>query len=199
MWLLACYSLSHKALALLPIFVCAHWIRPREKEPTAGAIFQTIHRAANVQVLQAYEHRSRQRRHTQHLHVVATKIARRDGRTDHFCGHATHIRLLVARVVLDPLLLLLLWWGAESLLLWAIAVYSPGVRRQCLPMWRGLSLAIPHKNVRVEGASLLSLCPTQSQMLSLRTSEIVLCVAFRWKLCKIENDYGCCVVVQQSV
>ena len=36
-----------------------------------------------------------------------------------------------------------------------------------MPMCRGLSFAIPHENVRVEGASLLSLCPTQSQILSL--------------------------------
>ena len=55
-------------------------------------LLQAIDGRTDMQVLQPYEHRSRQRRHTEHLHIVSSEIAKGDGWSRQFCGHTPHLR-----------------------------------------------------------------------------------------------------------
>ena len=113
-----------------------------------------------MQVLEPNQDRPGQSADPQTFYVVAAKIARCDDRTHHLCTDAPHLIQLVARVVLQTLLMRRRQTTSSRLmppLLGPAATHSPLNAGQRCPVVVRAPLPKPHEDVTVKSTALLCL------------------------------------------
>ena len=111
-----------------------------------------------MQIIQPDQNRPRQRGHSQHLYIVASEITGRDDRADHLRRDAPHLGQMIARIVLDLLVLgrRPVWSSRTVTLLRTRAVHGPGDDRERRPVGWSTPFAEPHEDVRMQSTALLS-------------------------------------------